>query len=335
MRYTISFLLATLPMLAGAEVPRVVTDIVPVQALVAQVMGGLGAPVLLLSKGADEHDFALRPSQSQALAEADLVVWIGPGLTPWLERALDGTGGAQLALLSAAGTETRAYGAGNGAEAHGADAHGAEEHGADAHGAEAHGAEEHGAEAHGADSGSEGDAGHDHAGVDPHVWLDPGNAGVWLGLIAAELARIDPANAAVYASNAALAAKDLRGLDAQVAAILAPVKDQPFVAFHDAYAYFIAHYGLQMVGALREGDAAAPGAARIAALRDELAAGGVVCVFPEAQHDPAMLVQLVEGTAVKLGAAIDPVGSTLEPGPQAYAAVLTGLAQALADCLRD
>ena len=107
------------------------------------------------------------------------------------------------------------------------------------------------------------------------------------------------------------------------------------MAFHDAYAYFIAHYGLQMVGALREGDAAAPGAARIAALRDELAAGGVVCVFPEAQHDPAMLVQLVEGTAVKLGAAIDPVGSTLEPGPQAYAAVLTGLAQALADCLRD
>ena len=52
MRYTISFVtasvLACLVTPAAAEVPRVITDIPPVQALVAQVMGDLGAPVLLL-----------------------------------------------------------------------------------------------------------------------------------------------------------------------------------------------------------------------------------------------------------------------------------------------
>ena len=95
MRYIISSAVAslacTLP--AWAEVPKVVTDIHPVHALVSQVMGDLGAPVLLLERGASEHDFQLRPSQAADLADADLVVWIGPELTPWLDRALDGIGG--------------------------------------------------------------------------------------------------------------------------------------------------------------------------------------------------------------------------------------------------
>jgi zinc transport system substrate-binding protein len=264
------------------------------------VMGDLGTPVLLLAKGADEHDFALRPSQALAVAEAGLVVWIGPKLTPWLDRALGGSTGVSLALLAAQGTQTRDF-----------PAEAAEEH------------EEH-------EEGEE-----PHEGTDPHAWLDPGNAAVWLGLIAAELARIDPENAPTYAANAAQALAEVQALDASIAATLAPVADRPFVVFHAAYGYFIAHYGLQTAGALREGDAASPGAARIAALRDTLAQGGVRCVFPEVQHDPVQLAQLVEGTNAKLGAALDPVGSTLDPGPGAYAALLTGLAGTLAECLKD
>lgn len=308
MRYTISLLLATLPSFALAEVPRVVADIPAVHALVAQVMGDLGAPVLLLAKGADEHDFALRPSQAQAVAEADLVVWIGPDLTPWLDRALGGAAGVPLALLAAQGTLTRDYPA---------DAAEEGEH-------ETH--EEHEAHEEGGES---------HEGTDPHVWLDPGNAVVWLGLIAAELARLDPENATRYAGNAAAAVTEVQLLDAELAAMLAPVAARPFVTFHAAYGYFIAHYGLRFAGALREGDAAAPGAARIVALQGEFAAGGIVCAFPEVQHDPVQLAQLVEGTGVKLGAALDPVGSALEPGAGAYAALLRGLAATLAECLKD
>jgi zinc transport system substrate-binding protein len=39
------------------------------------------------------------------------------------------------------------------------------------------------------------------------------------------------------------------------------------------------------------------------------------------------------GSAARLGAALDPVGSTIEAGPEAYAALLRGLAQSLAECL--
>ena len=104
MRYIITFCLAASPALA--EVPRVVTDIPPVHALVAQVMGDLGTPELLLAKGADEHDFQLKPSRAGAVAGADLVVWLGPELSPGRESGLEALqeGAAALAVLCAVGT---------------------------------------------------------------------------------------------------------------------------------------------------------------------------------------------------------------------------------------
>ena len=91
---------------AMAEVPRVVTDIPPVHSIVAMVMGDLGTPELLLGKGADEHDFQLKPSQMTAVTEAGLVVWVGPELTPWLDSALNANGGegAVLTLFDDVGT---------------------------------------------------------------------------------------------------------------------------------------------------------------------------------------------------------------------------------------
>ena len=67
-----------------AAAPTVVTDIAPIQSLAAQVMAGIGTPVLLADHGADPHDMQLRPSQRRALQSADLLFWIGPEMTPWL-----------------------------------------------------------------------------------------------------------------------------------------------------------------------------------------------------------------------------------------------------------
>ncbi len=301
MRYTITLALASLlPLPVLAEVPHVVTDIPPVHALVAQVMGDLGQPVLLLSKGADEHDFALRPSQMGDIADAGLVVWIGPELTPWLDRALQGSNATQLALLDAAGTQTRPYAPGED-----------DEH------------EEGEAESHD----------HDHGPINPHAWLDPANAEVWVGLIAADLSRLDPENAATYAANAETARKRLTALDAEVATVLAPVKDKPFVTYHAAYGYFTAHYGLNPASSLALGDAAAPGAARVAALQKQIADSHIACLFPEVQHDPALLNVLTEGTGAKIGGGLDPVGSSYDAGPGTYATILKGIATTLADCL--
>lgn len=287
-------LLCLLPLPALAAPPLVVTDIPPVHALTAQVMGALGSPVLLLAPGADEHDFQLRPSQMRDIAGAGLIVWIGPELTPWLDRASAGATATSLRLLKAPGTTQRAF----------ADAHGADE-----------------------------DHDEDHSGIDPHAWLNPRNAALWLPLIAAELSRLDPANAATYAANASAAAAEVAALDAEIAAILAPAAALPFASQHDAYGHFIDRYGLTFAGAIADGEAADPGAAHLSDLRARLEAGEVACLFPEVQHDPAMALQLAEGTPARLGGALDPVGSALEPGPGAYAALLRAIAGTLAACL--
>ena len=274
---------------ATAEVPAVVTDIAPVHSLVAMVLGDLGAPVLLLDRGADPHDFQLRPSQARAVAGAGLVVWIGPAMSPWLDRALNGTGtaGAQLALLTAPGTATRPYAG----------------------------------------------AGEDHAddSLDPHAWLDPDNAETWVGLIAAELARIDPANATTYAANAAAARTRIAALDRDIAARLAPVRDRPFVVFHDAFGYFTAQYGLTLAGAISPGDAASPGAARLRGLTAR--ATGTVCIFPEVNHDADLAAQMAEASGARLALPLDPEGVGLTPGPDLYTGLMTGLSTALVTCL--
>jgi len=326
MRATLAFLLSST--VAMAEVPRVVTDIPPVHSIVAMVMGDLGSPELLLAKGGDEHDFQLRPSQMASVAGADLVIWIGPDLTPWLQNALDADGGdrAVLTLFDDVGTYKITYFVSAlGGEALGDEAEHAEEadHAEDSESAEAEG--------HGHDHD------HDHAegAIDPHVWLDPSTAAWWTGLIATELARLDPANAATYATNAEAARVAIVAAEDEVRTLLAPVADRPFVTYHDAYGYFITAFGLTPAGTIALGDAAAPGAARLQSLRDALAAGGVVCIFPEVQHDPALVSQLVEGTSTRIGGALDPVGSMLTPGPEAYVTLLRSTAATLADCLAD
>ncbi len=342
MRYTITLAaasaaaaIAATAASVSAEVPEVVTDMPVVHSLVTQVMGDLGTPAVLLDQGADSHSFQLRPSQAAALSGADLLFWVGPEMTPWLDRAITGVGlrGEAISLLHAEGVTTRAY---DDADPHDhGDGHG-HDHG-DGHGHDhAHGHDHDHGHDHGHDE-AHGHEDHDHAhdGLDPHAWLDPENARVWLDVIAVELAEHDPENASVYQANAEAARAAIQEAEAQVAALLEPVGDTPIYVFHDAYGYFADHFGLNISGTVASGDAASPGAARLSALRDEAGQGAAVCIFPEAQHDPRQVELLAEGNDMRVGAPLDPEGSTLTYGPDLYTTLLLGLAQNIADCVTE
>lgn len=296
--------LASFALGARADVPRVITDVPAVHSLTAQVMGHLGTPDILLGENADPHHFQLRPSQARALGNADLVIWVGPELTPWLDRALHGMqpGGEVIELIHLPQTHVRAFGD----------------------------QDEHDAEtAHGQDEHDE----HDHEGTDPHAWLSPENGAVWLDVIADTLARLDPENAGTYAANAQAAQQALMATEARIRDTLAPVDQTPIVVFHDAYGYFADHFGLNVAGAIALGDAANPGAKRLSSIHKMLRDEGVVCIFPEAQHDPAYVASVVGDTGTRVGAPLDPSGTNLPYGPDLYAALLTGLADTIAACV--
>ncbi|HKJ73793.1 MAG TPA: zinc ABC transporter substrate-binding protein, partial [Alphaproteobacteria bacterium] len=73
---------------AKPKAPNVVVSILPIHSLVAGVMAGVGTPKLLIDRLASPHDYAMRPSDAEALNKADLVIWVGPTLESFLIKPL-------------------------------------------------------------------------------------------------------------------------------------------------------------------------------------------------------------------------------------------------------
>src|SRR6056297_2324688 len=332
-RFLVSLGLALGCAAPGLAAPQVTADIAPVHSLVARVMDGVGEPALIVPPGATPHGYSMRPSEAAALDRAEVVFWMGEGLTPWLADPVETLAGDAhvVGLLGAGDSTVRAFREGVTFVATEADDHGHDDHGHDDHGHDDHGHDDHGHDDHGHDDHGHDDQGHSHDGEDPHAWLDPANARAWLGVIAEALSAHDPDNAARYAANAAEAREEMAALEAAIAARLAPVRDVPYLVYHDAYQYFEARFGLAPTGALALGDAADPGPARMAALRDAAREAGVACVFGEPQFGGER-VAAIFGDTVGHGV-LDPLGSRHAPGPALYPALIGDMAAALETCL--
>jgi zinc transport system substrate-binding protein len=173
---------------------------------------------------------------------------------------------------------------------------------------------------------------HEHVGVDPHIWLDPENGKAMARHIATVLSAADPANAQTYKNNAHAMAGELDALASDLAARLGPVKDRPYLVFHDAYQYLEARYDLNGLGAIVLNPETTPGARRLQEIRQRIDEAGVVCVFSEPQFEVGYVRTVLEGSGART-ASLDPLGVTVEPGPDAYSQVLIDLTDALADCL--
>jgi len=303
----LALVLAATPVLAQ---PRVIASVVPVHGIVSAVMGETGQPELLLEGSLSEHRAKFTPQQIAALGQADVVFIVGQGLEAKLSQlsgseAVNGKTFVELAL--APGVATLPIREGGAWESH----------------------------EHDHDHDHDHDHGDETAGVlkfDPHVWLDPGNAKAMAAAVAQALAKADPANAAAYAANADAFAKSLDQEQAAIAAELAPIKDRPYVVFHDAFQYFEKRFGLSAAGSIADVSAQAPSAERLAEVRNKIADVKAACVFREPQYDAKPVAVVIEGTGAKEGV-LDPLGASLTPGPEAYQQLLRNLAAGLKECL--
>jgi zinc transport system substrate-binding protein len=326
---------------AFADVPRVAVDIAPVHSLVARVMDGVGKPDLIVQSGASPHEYSLRPSEATALQEADLVFWVSPDLTPWLEDAIGTlTSDASVTeLLEADGTIELEFREGALFEAHEEQGEGEhEEHAEGEHEEHAEGEEHADHEEHAEGEHEEhaeeeaGHEGHDHGEHDPHAWLSPQNAATWLNVIAGQLSATDPDNAGAYFANAAAGRAEIDTLTAEVNAMLEPVRGARFIVFHDAYQYFESAFDFPASGAISISDASDPSPARIAEIRARIADEGIDCVLAEPQFNAGLVATVLDGTEAGTGI-LDPLGSDLEPGPALYPQLIRNLATNLAECL--
>ena len=146
------------------------------------------------------------------------------------------------------------------------------------------------------------------------------------------LAEADPPNAATYEANGDALIDRLDALIAEIDAALAPIRDKPFIVLHDAYRYFEDRFDLNAAGSITVNPERAPGVQRITEIRDKVRELGEVCVFAEPQFDSRVIDVVTEGTAARSGT-IDPLGATIEDGPELYFTLLRDLAESFKECL--
>jgi zinc transport system substrate-binding protein len=280
--------------------PRTLTTIKPLQSLAASVMQGVGEPRLLMLATASPHTYALKPSDVRAIRQADVIFWIGPRFEAFMAKTMRALPKDVRAvqLSKAAGVTLLANREGGVWEE-----------------------EEH-------------EPGHDHdeGEEDMHFWLDPLNAKAILAAMSQALAAADPANAARYLANAQTAAAGIDKLDAELAAQLAPVKDKPFLVFHDGYQYFERHYGLAAAGSITVSPDRVPGPRRLSELRKKVSDQGALCVFSEPQFTSGLVGTVLSGTKARSGV-LDPLGATAPDGAAGYAGLMRNMADNLKSCL--
>jgi len=154
---------------------------------------------------------------------------------------------------------------------------------------------------------------------DPHIWHDPRNAQRMVTAVAESFALADPAHASSYRANGATYVEVLRALDDDIAGRLATLADKRLVTNHDAFGYYAARYGLDVIGSvIPSADTSAElSAAGTIRLVRQIKAQHVRAVFAESDLPPKMAaaiarqagVKVVEGADALYGDSLGPTGS--------------------------
>lgn len=172
------------------------------------------------------------------------------------------------------------------------------------------------------------------AGPNPHVWLSVEGMIRMTQNIAQGLSVADPANAAAYRAGADAYAERLAALLAEMRTQLAPYAGKRIITFHEAFPYFAAEFGLEIVSTVRQGHETAPSARQMADLADTVREAGVSALFTEPHHEDVSIDILARETGMTVYT-LDPIesGAVDPPDPDGYITRMRENAAVLAEAL--
>ena len=248
----------------------------------AREIGGSRVKVYgVLRANVDPHDYEPSPADLVALSRADVIVKNGVGLEGWFEDTIKAAGPKGQIVDASSGIEIR----------RGGDAHGDEEH-----------------------EGGEARSGDDEG--DPHIWHNPENAAVMVTSMAAAMEKVAPEAAAEIQANLARYKDRLARLDRDIKERIGRLANKKLVTNHDAFGYYIDHYGLEVVGSIIPSldTSAELSAAQIADIVARIKSTGTRAVFSESSLPPRTAEAIGQEAGVKVVAGEDALyGDTLGP----------------------
>ncbi len=147
---------------------------------------------------------------------------------------------------------------------------------------------------------------------DPHVWMTPVLWKKVVEQVQIALSETQPENADTFAANAAVHLADLDRLSdyAKASMALIPPKNRVLLTAHDAFGYFGASYGIEVLGIQGISTESEAGLNRIKALVDTLVERGITAVFVESSVSDRNIRAVIEGAAAR--------GHTVSIGGELY-----------------
>jgi len=273
----------------SVELPQVVATTSVICDLTEQIAQDTIALTCLMDPGQDPHTYQAKPSDRQAIDEADLVLYDGYDFAPGLIGLVDASSNSapKVAVYEAAVPDPL-MGAGHDhaeGEAHDHDHEHAEDHDHDHAEGDAH--------AHG----------EEELVADPHIWHNAANNAAIAEVIATNLAKVNPDQAAVYAQNAATLTVQFAELDTwiQTQVDTIPASNRSLVTTHDAFRYYADAYGIDVKGALSGlSTEEQPSAAVLTGLVDQVKEAQVPAIFAESTTNPDLINTVASNAAVKV-----------------------------------
>ncbi len=252
---------------------KVVTTIFPLYEM-AKNIGGENAEVSsILPPGVEAHAFEPKPSDIARINEADIFVYTGKFMEPWAEDIIKSVTNKNLIVVDAS------TGIAMNKEEEG------DEH-------------EHEAEVK---NHADEEAGHEHGGVDPHIWLDFDNAKVMTENIKRGFIQKNPENKTLFEGTAREYASKLTGLDTAYRQTLATCKSKTIVyGGHYAFGYLAKKYGLVYLAAQGLAPDAEPTAKDLASLVDQIKKENIGYIFYEELASPKIAETIAGETKAKM-----------------------------------
>jgi ABC-type Zn uptake system ZnuABC Zn-binding protein ZnuA len=288
-------LLAAAPAWGGGAL-SVVTTTTDLKALVEAVGGDRVSVESLAPAVHDPHALEVKPGQLARLRDAALLVRIGLDHEPWLARALRSARNPRVAPLGLGDLDVSQGIALLQAET--------------VRARPARG-------------------GHVHGLGNPHYWLDPENARVITATILGGLARLAPADHAVFTANRAHFLERLDVGLARWSRAMAPLAGLRVVVAHDSWPYFARRFGLVVVAAIEPSPGVPPSPQSLETLTARMREGGVRLIIAESWSNTAVVSQVAARSGARAVTLVSSVGA--EPAAGDYIALFDLNVQRLAE----
>jgi ABC-type Zn uptake system ZnuABC Zn-binding protein ZnuA len=272
----------------GAEVPRIdgpalaaVVTVPALKSFVEPLLPAGSTVKILMQPGRSEHGYEFTPTDLRALAQADVVVYVGLGLEPqvaeFLERRKDSSRRV-IVFADAVGIEMP--------EGH-----------------------EH------SDPGHVHGPGCNHGPVDQHLWLDPVLCAELVPSVrrAVEQELVERKELTVDRREALKRAEDslrarIMGVDAAWREGVKAFAGKAIITHHNAFGRPAERYGFEVAEVIHANPTVEPSPAEIAAVAKAVREQRVGAIFIEPQFNPAVAERIAKSADARIGR-LDPLGT--------------------------